>query len=309
MAEAAITLVGLGGYGRCDVAPYSDVDLMLLHEPRQLKLANRIAKQVIQDLYDTGLIAGQSLRSVNEAVTMALQDASILTSLIEARYLAGNESLLQRLDRKLRWKVQYQWRKLLPLIVESRTKERDQFGETVYLLEPNIKRSPGSLRDLQFIRWIGYVRYGSNDPESLHLLGELHQEDRDALRRAREFLLRVRNELHFHHHKSYDILNKLEQVRIAEKFGYAQQSGLLPVERFMQEYFRHTQTVKQIAQRFLEGAQPYRRLYEWLGPLISFSLDGRYRIGPHTITAHARDKPNCNMTWQSHPLGCLGQHL
>ncbi|MDX1964193.1 MAG: [protein-PII] uridylyltransferase [Pirellulales bacterium] len=281
-------LVAVGGYGRCDIAPYSDVDLLILHTKATASQASQLAKHLIQDIYDTGLVAGQSLRTVPEALRLAFSDPSIFTTLLEARYLAGDEGLLAKLQRQFLTKTQWNRRGLLQKIVTAREEERNQFGETVYLLEPNVKRSPGGLRDLQLLRWIGYTRYGHKDIESLHLNGELHQEDRDLLRAAREFLLRVRNELHFHAGQAHDILDKRQQLRIAEVFGYEATTGLLPVERFMQDYFRHSQSIRQIVARFVEGARPFRRLQEWLGPLVSFSLGGEFRVGPYSILATQR---------------------
>lgn len=287
-----LSIAALGGYGRGDMAFYSDVDLLILHTKSTGALAKKVVKVFVQDLYDIGLIVGQSLRTVDEAVKMALGDASIFTTQVEARHLFGSESLFQKFESKFLRRAQWSWRGIIKQIEEARGEEREQFGGTVYLLEPNVKRSSGGLRGLQLIRWIGFARYGKRDPDSLHLMGVLHQEDRDALRRAREFLLRVRNELHLHAHKAHDVLDKGEQVRIAELFGYAPTDALLPVERFMQEYFRHTQAVRQITKRFVEGAQPYRRMAEWLGPWISYSLEGEYRVGPHAITATRRGQAN-----------------
>ncbi len=287
-----LSLAALGGYGRGDMAFYSDVDLLILHSKTAGKLAKKVVKIFVQDLYDIGLIVGQSLRTVDEAVKLALSDASIYTTQVEARYLVGSESIFQKFEYKFQRRSQWVWRRVIKQIEEARGEEREQFGGTVYLLEPNVKRSSGGLRGLQLLRWIGFARYGKRDPDSLHLMGVLHQEDRDALRRAREFLLRVRNELHLHANKAHDVLDKGEQVRIAELFGYAATEAMLPVERFMQEYFRHTQAVRQITKRFVEGAQPYRRLTEWLGPWISYSLEGEYRVGPHAITATRTGQAN-----------------
>ena len=255
-----IVIAALGGYGRGDMAFYSDVDLLILHSKSLGSLAKKVVKVFVQDLYDIGLIVGQSLRTVDEAVKLAMGDASIFTTQIEARYLSGSEALLQKFEHKFQRRSRRVWRRMIKQIEEARSVERDQFGETVYLLEPNVKRSSGGLRDLQLLRWIGFARYGKRDPESLRLMGVLHQEDRDALRRAREFLLRVRNELHLHANKANDVLDKGEQVRLAELFGYAATEAMLPVERFMQEYFRHTQAVRQITRALRRRAQPYRQL-------------------------------------------------
>src|SRR5690606_7040455 len=126
------------------------------------------------------------------------------------------------------------------LVEQARRAERAKYGETVYLLEPNIKRSRGGLRDLQMIRWIGYARYGVSDPKQLEQSGNLSPQDYRALRKAQDFLLRLRNELHFHAESAQDSLLRAEQMRLAELYGFTGNAGLLPVEQFMQEYFSHT---------------------------------------------------------------------
>src|SRR5262249_2481147 len=155
-------------------------------------------------------------------------------------------------------------RSLVGAIEASRGEERSQFGESGHLLEPNVKRSPGGLRDMQLLRWVGFARYGQASPDSLQMMGELLKSDEAALLQAREFLLRVRNELHFHAGKEHDVLDRSEQMRIAQLFGYPGSEGLLPVEQFMREYFRNTDAVQQIVSRFIEGAQPWKKLAELL---------------------------------------------
>ena len=118
---------------------------------------------------------------------------------------------------------------LIAAIEAARREERRQFGETNYLLEPNLKRTRGGLRDIQFIRWIGFIQCGEVEPENLMRAGLLSQDDYNRLRDAREFLLRLRNELHFQSGKENDVLNKAEQLRIAERFGYAGSEAVLPV--------------------------------------------------------------------------------
>ena len=164
-------------------------------------------------------------------------------------------------------------------------RERLQFGDTVYLLEPNVKRSPGGLRDIQLLRWVGYARYGQASPDALQLSGLLATEDHAALRRAGEFLLRVRNELQFHAGKPQDVLDRAEQVRQAQVFGFAAAEGMLPVEQFMREYFRNTSAVLHIVPRFVEGAQVQSRLSAVLTPILSRRIEGDYRVGPKSIRA------------------------
>ena len=143
-----------------------------------------------------------------------------------------------------------------------------QYGDTVYLLEPNVKRSPGGLRDIQLLRWTGFARYRTQEPDGLRLCGALSETDYDLIRRAMEFLLRLRNEMHFSAGKSNDALDRAEQVRLAEWFGYGGTAGLLPVEQFMQEYFRMTNGVAAVVGRFVAGAKRGSMLAQLLAPLL-----------------------------------------
>jgi [protein-PII] uridylyltransferase len=283
-----ITLVAHGGYGRRDVAPFSDVDLMILHGFGAGEEVAALARRLLHDLFDVGLILGQSVRTINDACKMALKDATIFTSLAESRNLAGSEAMFERFQHKFRKTARRHWRKLIGDIEESREDERTQFGETVYLLEPNIKRSPGGLRDMQLLRWVGFARYGVADPNSLQLAGLLPKEDETALRRAQEFLLRTRNELQFHAGKAHDVLDRAEQVRIAGVFGYTGANGILPVEQFMREYFRNTDAVRHIVSRFIEGARPWVKFAEAIAPLFSHQVEGDFRVGPTRISATKR---------------------
>jgi [protein-PII] uridylyltransferase len=275
--EYDIALVALGGFGRADVAPYSDVDLMLLHN--DWAPVEPLAKRLMHDLYDAGLAVGQSVRSTREAAKLALQDATIYTSLVEGRFLAGNQSLFDGFRRKFQSRSHRHWRRISRCVVQAREQERSQYGETVYLLEPNVKRSPGALRDIQLLRWLGFARYGEADPATLQMMGAILKDDQRKVRSAIDFLLRVRNELHFHAGKSRDVLDRSEQMRLAARFGYQDAEGLLAVEQFMREYFRHTREVSNLVSRFIAETRPWGKLSEWLLPLFGHQMERDFIVG------------------------------
>jgi [protein-PII] uridylyltransferase len=280
-----VTLVAHGGYGRRDVAPYSDVDLMVLHDDVPEALVAPLARRMLHDLFDVGFTLGQSVRTAADACRLAFKDATIFTSLLESRFLAGNQPLFDRFHHRFRRAAMRRWRRTTTAIAKARDDERTQFGETVYLLEPNLKRSPGGLRDVQLLRWIGFARYGQAEPDALAMMGELSKDDHQAIRRATEFLLRLRNEMHFHAGKASDALERAEQVRLAAVFGYRGSESILPVEEFMGEYFRHTNAVQHVVTRFLDGARPWSRLAEFLSPVFSHQVEGDFRVGPRRIAA------------------------
>ena len=285
--RANVTLVAHGGYGRRETAPYSDVDLMILHDGVGQAQIGPFARRLLQDLFDVGFALGQSVRTPREACRLAFKDATIFTSLLESRYLAGNQALFDRFQRRLRKSSMHRWRGMIGAVQRARNDERAQFGETVYLLEPNVKRSPGGLRDLQLLRWVGFARYGEAEPDSLMMMEALPKDDHQAIRRAREFLLRLRNEMHFHAGQAHDGLGRDEQVRIAGILGFRGTDSLLPVERFMSEYFRHTNAVRHIVGRFLEGSRPWTRLADVVAPFFSHRVEGDFRVGPRRIWATA----------------------
>lgn len=285
-----LALVAHSGLGRRAMAPYSDVDLMLLYPDGSGDAVAGLVRRFAQWLYDSGLLVGFAARGVEEACQLALADATILTGLIEARWLAGSPALFAQFERRLARLSQRHVARLLAMVEAARQEEQARYGETVFLLEPNVKRSRGGLRDLQFIRWVGYLRFGQREYDALAQTGHLAREELRQLRDAQEFLLEVRNDLHFFHGKAEDVLDREQQVRLAQRRGYRGSEGLLPVEQFMQEYFQHTSQVQQIASHLLEVARPRRWWWPWLQPLVSHQFEGDFRVGPTTIWATRRGR-------------------
>src|SRR5262245_45530509 len=289
--EAASAIVALGGFGRREMAPYSDVDVMLLHGSEVRQEIRPLVRRFSQNLYDTGMEIGFTARTPGEACQAAFDDATVLTSLAGRRWMAGSQSLYDRFDGRLRRLTRRRWRRLLRATEIARREERGKYGETNFLLEPNVKRSRGGLRDLQFIRWIGFIRCGENDFDALAQLGWLTREEQRSLRAARDFLLWLRNDLHFASGKANDVLDRGEQLRLAELRSYPAAPGLLPVEHFMREYFQHTSQVREIASHLAAGARP-RPLLEWLREwLASHRFDGDFRVGWQTISVAPSSLP------------------
>jgi [protein-PII] uridylyltransferase len=289
--EEAATLVAHGGTGRQDLAPYSDVDLMLLHAPGKEQLVAKLAERMMRDLFDVGLQLGQSVRTPQQACQSARGDATICTSLIESRRLAGSEELFEGYLHRYKKQMMQRADALVPMVEKARGEERAQYGETVYLLEPNVKRSGGGLRDIQFIRWIGFLQYGAADPDALRLAGRLTETDFQAVREAWEFLLHLRNEMHFHAGKSHDLLDKQEQLRLAKRFGYQGRAGQSPVEEFMQHYFRLTSRVSMLATRFAAATRDKPLWLRLVTPLVAHRFERDYRVAPNFIGVHRRGLP------------------
>lgn len=261
-------LVALGGYGRRELAPHSDIDLMFLFRPEAEKPVLQLVRSVLHPLWDSGFQVGHSVRTVADCVELALTDATVKTSMMEARFLAGSPELFQEFHARFMKKVvtkatdAYLDRKL-----EERRREYDKFGETVYLLEPNVKKSRGGLRDLHLLQWAGLARYQAPTIRELSDRGILARADYQAIVEAREFLWRVRALLHVHAGMAQEILNFDEQVWLAKHFGFQDQPHLLAVEQFMQQYYRHTVGLHERCTRFVERCRSvplWRRMARFL---------------------------------------------
>lgn len=286
-----IALVPNGGFGRRDMSPYSDIDLMLLFSKSVEQEVTPLAVQLFRDLGDVGWDVGNSARTPRVACRLARGDATICTSLVESRYLAGSVKLYSRFMRRFTRMVHRRRRTLLAAMEASRLAERAKYGETVYLLEPNVKRTRGGLRELHLLRWLGFARYGTAEPDDLRLRGVLSRADTRKVRQTTEFLLHLRNEMHFHAGKRSDGLDQAEQMRIAEVFGFQGDDGMLPVEQFMREYFRHTNQLARIVSRVATGARPELPLRETLGALVSRRMERDFRVGPRQISVRRRGLP------------------
>jgi len=285
LLRADIAIVGLGSFARRQCSPHSDVDLMILHQHQASEDIAAQLRPLTQGIFDVGLQLGHSIRTPAETVQLARSDTVICTSLIDARLVIGNRVLFESFRSSFEAMVRKNSKSLCREFLDSRAAERDQYGETLYLLEPHVKRSRGGLRDLNLLRWLSFAEFGISDPDRLHQQGVLSKFDYHRLQTAREFLLRLRNEMHFHADSAHDLLNRAEQLRISDWHSYAQRGGLLPVEDFMRDYFRHTNHIWQLVRRRDASLQVVSAVKRVLDPMMSKKIDGNYRIGLTSISA------------------------
>ncbi len=284
-------LVALGGYGRREMAPYSDVDLMVLYRPDVVKVVPELVRQVLHPLWDVGFQVGHSVRTIQDCLSLGLSDVTVRTSVMEARFLAGNPQLFQQFRSRFVRKVTTAGVDgYVDLKLEERRREYEKFGETVYLLEPNVKKSKGGLRDLHVLQWAGLARYGASSIRELADRGLLSRQDHATVSEAREFLLRVRTLLHVHAGMAQEILSFDEQVWLAARFGFHDRPHLLAVEQFMQQYYRHTVGLHEVSVRFVRRCRSqswWTRVKNWFP---SPKLDGYFvQTGDSlTVPAHAR---------------------
>ncbi|MCH2177914.1 MAG: HD domain-containing protein [Mariniblastus sp.] len=278
---ANVSFILHGGCGRREVAPYSDVDSMLLYQGSLSDEMSEFSRRIAQDITDAGFQSGFSLRTPRDACSMSLKDAAVFSSLTESRFLGGNPELYENYLSRLQRLASRRSTNLIRGIVEARERERLEFGETVYLLRPNVKKSRGGLRDVHLIRWLGFVRFGETDIDQLCRRRALFGVEATRLQASAEFLLRLRNELHWAASRANDGFGRNEQVRIAEKFGYVGDDAVLPVEKLMQDYFRYSSQIRNIGDNFV--AKSLNRssfATNVFAPLVTRQIGENFLMGP-----------------------------
>ena len=265
-----VSLVALGGYGRGELNPASDVDVMFLHPHTGNEVPDSLAQTVEQVLYflwDIGLKVGHSTRSVREAVAQANSEMLTKTAMLEARHLTGDENLYQRFRAQFRSHcVQGHVKEYIAARMEDQTRRHAKFANNVYLQEPDVKRGCGGLRDYQNLLWITYFKEGALT--TTHLVGKdwLSAGDGRRIDCAYDFLLRVRTQLHYTNERSTDVLHLTLQSEIARRLGYNQSTPIARSEAFMKDYYAHTRNIfritERLTKRFATGtATTPRRLF------------------------------------------------
>ncbi len=250
--RAGTALLTVGGSGRGEVAPYSDLDLVLLYQPHLAAVMDRLSKRMVPEFWDAGIKLGQRVFTIAESITNALVDPHLASSLVHIRNLWGNDDLASQLRQKFYRKVvRSRRRAFIEDCIKGRADERLEVGATGQQLEPDVKRSLGSLRDLHLLQWIAFARYETASIDDLRACEALTAEDASLLKAAVDFITKVRIDMHLHANKPNDLLSKDEQLRIANSRSYENLVAQRPVERFMQEYFMHSSAIEDISRRFV----------------------------------------------------------
>jgi [protein-PII] uridylyltransferase len=303
-------IIAVGGTGRGELAPYSDVDLLFLHAPHCDERLTECIAQAVRDCWDAGIKLGHSVRTPREALAAARDDPQFATSLVESRLLWGDERLFRTFQSRFRRQVgRSHFPDFYRSVVAARQDERSQFGETERQLEPDVKRSPGGLRDIHLIRWIGFARYGTVDLDMLRLEGALSREDEQALVAAQEFITRIRVDLHFAAGKAQEVLTREEQLRLTDLHGVTATAGQRPVERFMQMYFRHSTALADISSRFVDRHRPVSLASRVGQLLLSHRSNHIFRVNGAEIDVVPRYREQVQSTLESllnlHELAAL----
>ncbi len=283
-AGEKMAIVAVGGYGRGELAPFSDVDLLFLLPYKQTPHTEQVIESLLYLLWDLGLKVGQATRSVTECLRYAKADLTIRTALLEARYIWGEQALFTELKTRFESEIV---RGTAAQFVEAKLAERDarhvRVGDSRYQLEPNVKEGKGGLRDLHTLFWIAKYIYRIDDVAKLVELGVLSAEESTRFERAQSFLWTVRCHLHYLAERAEERLTFDMQTEIGARMGYTDHAGSRGVERFMKHYFLVAKDVGDLTRIFcaiLEIDQKGKRRLAWLRwgqtrrALGGFGVDG-----------------------------------
>jgi len=241
-------LVALGGYGRGELNPLSDIDLMFLYSGRDKAFAETLSERMLYLLWDLSLDVGYSIRTVKDCLDMADKDITARTALIDSRLLIGNETLYSEFESQV---VEALLAKNTQAFIRQKLEENQQrlrkYGSSVYNLEPNIKEGEGGLRDLHTALWVAQVKFKVRGLKALMIKGVMTEPDVREFEAAYDYLWRIRNQLHYLSERKNEQLHFDQQEQIAHFLGYTDSKKAPAVEQFMQDYYYHATRVEHMA--------------------------------------------------------------
>lgn len=282
--SGSLALVATGGYGRGELNPHSDIDIMFLHSGALVSngkadsYMGALTDGLLYTLWDIGLKVGHSVRSIDDCVKIANSDVQSKTSLIEARLVAGDKALFERMQTVVLAKCV---RGFEEGYIESRLTDqetrRSKFGNSACMQEPNIKNGCGGLRDYQNLVWMSFFKFRVRSLKELQQREMISKSELKQLDAAYGFLLWVRNELHYHANRAGDVLPKSIQPAIAHSLGYTERSPSKRIEHFMRDVYTHMRNIylitRTVEQRLALVPQPKR-----LPSLRAWIRSGRQRV-------------------------------
>ncbi len=264
MKAPECVVLALGGYGRGELNPHSDIDLMFLSHGEP---PDALIRETLYLLWDVGYTLGHSVRSRRDAIKMANKDLSTHTAMLEGRYIEGDQELFQWFQDEIGHRRFTQRRR--QWFARQKAEECQQrhaaFAHTVNQMEPNIKEGPGGLRDYHNALWLGMVAFETGSIERLVDRGLLRSDERQAVDEALDFLFRARNALHYHSGRKNDLLSVDVQEKIAAELGFEPDGHKLAVEHFLKAYYVHANTIHDLCMIVQEAAThtPAPSLWTW----------------------------------------------
>ncbi len=279
--NARCALVAQGGYGRAELNPHSDIDLLFLYTWKVTPYVESVAEKVLYTLWDAGLVVGHATRSIADSMRMAGKDMKMRTSLLDARYLCGDDALYADFEKAVEENlVRKNGERFIREKLDESRERHERYGGSVYLLEPDIKEGEGGLRDIHTALWIAKMKHRVGTLDDLVGRGVIHERDLEELKSARDFLLRARNELHFACKKHQDQLTFEEQEVVARGLGFRDNGKVQGVEAFMRAYYLQASQVSRICaliiHRLSDAVEPAQ--WTWRGRAMSKEIRPGVRI-------------------------------
>ena len=283
------TIIAVGGYGRGELNPHSDIDIMFLYHDDAKDAVETISTNILYLLWDLKFNIGHSVRTIDDCIKISNTDFTARTALMESRMITGSESLFDEFQKTFMEKViARNVRAYIDERLKNMRERYKQFGTSIYLVEPNIKEGKGGLRDIHCLRWVIIARYRIDSLAEFHKRGYITKVGYQELTDAKDFLLRVRNELHFHANKASDVLTVEDQWRISKLFGYTDEPHRLGVEAFIKDYYMHASHIHDISSRMIEKALPVQKWKKGMETITSRFVKPCYVLTKDTI--HVPDR-------------------
>jgi len=253
-------MIALGGYGRQEQCLHSDIDILLLFEKNVPAQAEQLIREIIYPLWDLGFEVGHATRSIRDCLRLAADDTDVLTALLDARFLCGMSTLYAQLRERLHHFLTGGRARKVAAGLMARNQERHQrFGDSSFLLEPNLKDGQGGLRDYHTLLWTARVLLKIVSPRDLEVLGFFSHEEFQRLNQALSFVWKVRNHLHYLAQRKFDQLYFEHQQTLASRLGYKDTHGQLAVERFLGRLHAEMAYIKEISATFLAEVSAARK--------------------------------------------------
>lgn len=246
-------IVAQGGYGRQEQCIHSDIDLLVLFEKKVPKEATDLVQEMIYPLWDIGLEVGYATRSIQECIQLAKTDIEVLTPLLDVRFLCGMSPLYSMLMERVRAKLLSSRLSdgVITRLIQGAMARHHHFGDSSYLLEPNLKEGQGGLRDYHTLMWIAKIKYGLGNIKDLEFQGLLSQKEYQELTESLAYIWRVRNHLHHLTGRKCDQLHFEHQVLIPKALKISGNNGQSPVEQFLGILHEKMERVKQMFLTFI----------------------------------------------------------
>ncbi len=300
-----LALMAIGGYGRGEMAPFSDVDLLFLTPYKITAWAESVIESMLYILWDLKLKVGHASRTVQDCLRLGREDYTIRTALLEHRLIAGQAPLAEELDRRL-WDELFAGtaREFVEAKLEERAERLRRHGGQRYLVEPNVKEGKGGLRDLQSLLWV--AKYTRRLPTVAALVdaGVFTEDERDDFAAAENFLLVARSHLHLAANRANEVLSFDMQVEVADRMEYRDHGGRRAVEHFMQDYFRHATRVGELTRILLTDLEA-QHVKQAPAIITMFRNARRKKLKPGYALTHNRLDVSDPDAFLSDPLSLL----